>query len=360
MSSHYDNPLGLDGFAYVEFVSDKPDYLKDLFEKLGFVYYSKHKNLKIDLFRQGEINFLINKEPSGFPQRFLQEHGPGACGVAFFVNNAASAFEKSITAGAKPAASESRPGEIMVPAIEGIGGSKIYFIERYEAPHDFFDINFEPSYLSDKETHGFGLILVDHLTNNVYRGRMSYWADFYTKVFNFQQIRYFDVSGEYSGLHSKAMGAPDGKIKIPLNEEAEGSNGQIQEFLSKFNGEGIQHIALTTDNIIETIDKIKSKGLPLMTPPPDKYYNLVDTRLPEHGQQLDELHQRGILIDGNTTDGEKRLLLQIFSETLVGPLFFEFIERRGDNGFGEGNFKALFESMERDQVIRGKLKTKEN
>src|SRR5471030_2490934 len=239
MSLHYDNPLGLDGFAYIEFVTNDKTNLKELFEKLGFNFYSKHKNLSIDLYRQGGINFMINNESSGFPKRFLQEHGPGACGVAFFVKNAADAFEKSINAGAKHLLNESRPGEIVVPAIEGIGGSKIYFIERYDSLHDFFDINFESSDLTEEETYGFGLSLVDHLTNNVYRGRMGYWSDFYSRIFNFQQIRYFDVSGEYSGLRSKAMSAPDGKIKIPLNEEAEGSSGQIQEFLTKFKGEGI-------------------------------------------------------------------------------------------------------------------------
>jgi 4-hydroxyphenylpyruvate dioxygenase len=207
----------------------------------------------------------------------------------------------------------------------------------------------------DRHPRGHGLRLIDHLTHNVYRGRMSYWAGFYERIFNFREIRYFDIKGEYTGLTSKAMTAPDGKIRIPLNEEASRSTGQIEEFLMQYNGEGIQHIALLTDDLVETIDGLRAAGVPLMTPPPATYYEMLDERLPGHGEEVAALQSRGILLDGTTGNGQQRLLLQIFSGTLLGPVFFEFIQRKGDEGFGEGNFKALFESMERDQLRRGVL-----
>jgi 4-hydroxyphenylpyruvate dioxygenase len=184
---------------------------------------------------------------------------------------------------------------------------------------------------------------------------MAFWAQYYEKLFNFREIRYFDIQGAYTGLTSKAMTAPDGKIRIPLNEESSQGSGQIEEFLMKFNGEGIQHVALLTDDIFSTIDKLALAGVPLMTAPNEVYYEMLEERLPGHGQPVAELQTRGILLDGSTKDGKPRLLLQIFSETLLGPVFFEFIQRKGDDGFGEGNFKALFESIERDQVRRGVL-----
>ncbi|SLM65193.1 MULTISPECIES: 4-hydroxyphenylpyruvate dioxygenase [Dickeya] len=355
MTHLFDNPLNLNGFAFVEFVTGSPETLSSLFISLGFTRVAHHRRRDITLFRQNNINFLISHSTSGFPHTFLQEHGSGACGVGFYVNDAAQAYEQALQSGAKPAVQGVNHGEIMVPAIEGIGGSRIYFIEKYSDDLDVFDINFDFISGVERKPKGFGLHTLDHLTNNVYQGRMEYWAEFYHRIFNFQQIRYFDIAGEYSGLHSKAMMAPDGKIRIPLNEEAEGSQGQIQEFLRRFNGEGIQHIAMQTDNILTTLDKLRQAGVPLMTAPSDSYYQMVEERLPGHGRNLAALQSRGILIDGNTENGQKKLLLQIFSETLIGPLFFEFIERDGDEGFGEGNFKALFESMERDQLARGEI-----
>jgi 4-hydroxyphenylpyruvate dioxygenase len=249
--------------------------------------------------------------------------------------------------------------ELKLPAIRGIGGAIIYLIDRYEDDLSIYDIDFEYLPNIDRHPEGCGFTLIDHLTHNVYKGRMEYWANYYEKLFNFQEIRYFDIKGEYTGLTSKAMTAPDGKIRIPLNEES-GSNGQIEEFLKDYNGEGIQHIAFICDDILACWDKLKAKGAPFMTPPPDTYYEMLSDRLPGHGQAVEELKKRGILLDG-TTEGEKpRLLLQIFSETMIGPIFFEFIQRKGDDGFGEGNFKALFESMERDQLRRGVLQADEN
>ena len=242
------------------------------------------------------------------------------------------------------------PMELNIPAIKGIGGMPIFLVDR-----DIYENDFEFIEGVDRHPVGTGLNEIDHLTHNVYKGRMEYWANFYEKIFNFQEIRYFDIKGEYTGLTSKALTAPDGKIRIPLNEDSDKGNGQIAEFLADFNGEGIQHIAFITDDLIGTWDKLKSLGMKFMTPPPNTYYEMLPERLPNHGEPTEELQQRGILLDGSTQNGEKKLLLQIFSQNMLGPVFFEFIQRKADDGFGEGNFKALFESIERDQIRRGVL-----
>jgi 4-hydroxyphenylpyruvate dioxygenase len=247
------------------------------------------------------------------------------------------------------------PMELRLPAIKGIGGAPLYLIDRFDDGHAIYDIDFRFVDGVDRHPPGHGLKLIDHLTHNVYRGRMGFWAAFYERLFNFRQIRYFDIQGEHTGLTSRAMTAPDGKIRIPLNEESSRGSGQIEEFLMKFNGEGIQHIALITDDLLATVDSLRAAGVPLMSAPNDIYYAMLQERLPGHGEPVAQLQQRGILLDGSTSNGEKRLLLQIFSETLLGPVFFEFIQRKADEGFGEGNFKALFESLERDQIRRGAL-----
>jgi 4-hydroxyphenylpyruvate dioxygenase len=247
--------------------------------------------------------------------------------------------------------------ELRLPAIRGIGGAPLYLIDRYLPGSSIYDIDFD--YLPDVDPHpaGVGLEVVDHLTHNVYRGRMDHWADFYQRFFNFREIRHFDIAGEETGLVSKAMTAPDNRIRIPLNEEARGGGeGQIEEFLLRYNGEGIQHIAFSCSSLFDTLNALRSAGVPFMPPPPDDYYEMLEARLPGHGEDLATLKQHGVLLDGSTTDGEPRLLLQIFSETLIGPIFFEFIQRKGDEGFGEGNFQALFESIERDQIRRGALR----
>jgi 4-hydroxyphenylpyruvate dioxygenase len=272
------------------------------------------------------------------------------------VKDAHHAYERALTLGAQPIEVPTGPMELRLPAIKGIGGAPLYLIDRFRDGESIYDIDFEFIANVDRHPKGHGLKIVDHLTHNVYRGRMEFWAGFYEKLFNFRQIRYFDITGEYSGLTSKAMTAPDGLIRIPLNEESSKGAGQIEEFLMKFNGEGIQHVALLSDDLIATIDRLRAAGVPLMAPPPDTYYESLDTRLPGHGQPAEALKARGILLDGNTGEGGPRLLLQIFSETLLGPVFFEFIQRKGDTGFGEGNFKALFDSIERDQIRRGAIK----
>jgi 4-hydroxyphenylpyruvate dioxygenase len=276
--------------------------------------------------------------------------------MAFRVANATQAYQRALDLGAQPIDIPTGPMELKLPAIRGIGGAILYLIDRYDDGASIYDIDFEYLEGVDRWPAGCGFELIDHLTHNVYRGRMDYWANYYEKLFNFREIRYFDIKGEYTGLKSRAMTAPDGKIRIPLNEEG-GAGGQIEEFLMKYNGEGIQHIAFSCDDLPACWDRLKARGMPFMTPPPDAYYDMLEERLPGHGEPVGELQSRGILLDGSTEGGSPRLLLQIFSETLVGPIFFEFIERKEDEGFGEGNFQALFESMERDQLRRGALAT---
>lgn len=351
-----ENPMGLDGFEFVEFSAPQRDLLEPTFEMLGFSRVAVHRSKDVHLWRQGNINFIINYEPRSPAFYYAEEHGPSACGMAFRVKDAHHAYHRALDLGAQPIEINTGPMELRLPAIRGIGGTPLYLIDRYLPGSSIYDIDFE--YLDDVEPcpRGLGLGEIDHLTHNVYRGRMDYWAGFYEKYFNFREIRKFDIHGQETGLVSRAMTAPDDKIRIPLNEEARGgSEGQIEEFLIQYNGEGIQHIALACDDIAATVATLRDRGIPMMTPPPESYYDLLDQRLPGHGESIAELRQHGILIDGSTENGQPRLLLQIFSETLVGPIFFEFIERKGDDGFGEGNFQALFEAMERDQMRRGAL-----
>ena len=362
MADLFDNPMGLMGFEFVEFASPAHGVLEPLFEKMGFTLVAKHRSKDVVLYRQGGINFIVNREAKSQAGYFAAEHGPCACGLAFRVRDAHQAYKLALSRGAQPVEIPTGPMELRLPAIKGIGGAPLYLIDRFEEGKSIYDIDFEYLEGVDRNPVGHGFQVVDHLTHNVYRGRMAYWADFYNKLFNFQEIRYFDIQGEYTGLTSKAMTAPDGLIRIPLNEEARQGGGQIEEFLMQFNGEGIQHIALLCEDLPTAIDQLQLAGIPLLTAPNDIYYANLDKRLPGHGQAVGELQSRGILLDGTTDGGRPRLLLQIFSEPLLGPVFFEFIERKGNyrEGFGEGNFKALFESMERDQISRGALKVDED
>ncbi|WP_375209079.1 4-hydroxyphenylpyruvate dioxygenase [Hyphomonas jannaschiana] len=362
MADLFDNPAGLDGFEFIEFSAPEKGVLEPVFETMGFTKVARHRSKDVELWRQGGINLITNYEPKSAAWYFSREHGPSACGMGFRVRDARKAYKHLLEQGAEPVHVQTGPMELHIPGIRGIGNSIIYLIDRYGDGLDIYDIDFE--YLPDVEKHpvGAGFKLIDHLTHNVYGGRMKYWADFYEKLFNFQEIRYFDIKGEYTGLTSKALTAPDGKIRIPLNEEGKGGGGQIEEFLREFNGEGIQHIALICDDLYACYDSLKQKGVPFMTAPPATYYEMLDERLPGHGEDVEGLKSRGLLLDGTTEGGQPRLLLQIFAQAQVGPVFFEFIQRKGDykEGFGEGNFKALFESMERDQIQRGALKVEED
>ncbi|MEM9879730.1 MAG: 4-hydroxyphenylpyruvate dioxygenase [Pseudomonadota bacterium] len=350
----FENPAGLDGFEFIEFSAPEKGVLEPVFQAMGFAQVAHHRSKDVDLWRQGGINLIVNYEPKSAAWFFAREHGPAACGMGFRVRDAKKAYDHLISQGAEPVCVETGIMELKLPAIRSIGNSIIYLIDRYgDDTLSIYDIDFE--YLAGVERcpKGFGFKLIDHLTHNVYGGRMGYWADYYERLFNFREIRFFDIKGEYTGLMSKALTAPDGKIRIPLNEEGEGGKGQIEEFLRAFNGEGIQHIALICDDLVACWDKLKEAGVPFMTAPPGAYYDMLAERLPGHGEDVGQLQMRGILLDGTTEGENPRLLLQIFAEPQLGPVFFEFIQRKGDDGFGEGNFKALFESIERDQVARG-------
>ncbi|QDF99071.1 4-hydroxyphenylpyruvate dioxygenase [Azoarcus sp. DD4] len=355
MADLFDNPMGLMGFEFVEFASPTANVLEPLFEKMGFTRVAEHRSKDVTLYRQGDINFIVNREPRCIPAYFAAEHGPSACGMAFRVRDSHKAYQRALELGAQPLDLPTGPMELRLPAIRGIGGAPLYLIDRFEDGGSIYDIDFKFIDGVDRHPAGYGFKLIDHLTHNVYRGRMAHWGEFYERIFNFREIRYFDIKGEYTGLTSRAMTAPDGKIRIPLNEESSKGSGQIEEFLMKFNGEGIQHVALLTDDLLASVDQLRAAGIPLMSAPRDTYYEMLDERLPGHGEDPAALQARGILLDGSTEGGNRRLLLQIFSECLLGPVFFEFIQRKGDDGFGEGNFKALFESLERDQIRRGAI-----
>jgi 4-hydroxyphenylpyruvate dioxygenase len=359
MADVFDNPLGLDGFEFIEFSAPEKGLLEPVFERMGFSRIARHRSKDVDLWRQGEINLIANYEPQSPAAYFAAEHGPSACGMAFRVKNARVAYDEAIARGAEPVETRTGPMELRLPAIRGIGGAMIYLVDRYGDALSIYDIDFDYLPGVDRNPVGAGFKIIDHLTHNVYGGRMAHWGGFYERVFNFREIRYFDIKGEYTGLTSRAMTAPDGKIRIPLNEEGKAGGGQIEEYLRAYNGEGIQHIAFSCDDLPACWDRLKALGTPFAPPPPKAYYDMLEERLPGHGEPVDALQSRGILLDGSTEDGDPRLLLQIFSQTMIGPVFFEFIQRKKDEGFGEGNFTALFKSIERDQIERGALLVEE-
>jgi 4-hydroxyphenylpyruvate dioxygenase len=363
MAERWENPMGTDGFEFIEYSAPDPGAMGALFERLGFKAIARHRHKDVLLYRQGEINFIVNAEPDSFAQRFARQHGPSICAIAFRVADAKAAYERAVSLGAWGYAGHAGPGELNIPAIKGIGDSLLYFIDRWRGKGGkqtgdigntgFYDVDFEPLPGAELNPAGHGLATIDHLTHNVHKGRMKEWADFYARLFNFREIRYFDIEGQVTGVKSKAMTSPCGKIRIPINEEGTEKAGQIQEYLDKYHGEGIQHVALGSTDLYRTVDALRAKGVKLLGTN-DTYYELVDKRIPGHGENLAELRKRKILIDGKAG----ALLLQIFSENQLGPIFFEFIQRKGDEGFGEGNFKALFESIELDQIRRGVLKSK--
>ena len=359
MADVFDNPLGLDGFEFIEFSAPEKGLLEPVFERMGFSRIARHRSKDVDLWRQGEINLIANYEPQSPAAYFAAEHGPSACGMAFRVKNARVAYDEAIARGAEPVETRTGPMELRLPAIRGIGGAMIYLVDRYGDALSIYDIDFDYLPGVDRNPVGAGFKIIDHLTHNVYGGRMAHWGGFYERVFNFREIRYFDIKGEYTGLTSRAMTAPDGKIRIPLNEEGKAGGGQIEEYLRAYNGEGIQHIAFSCDDLPACWDRLKALGTPFAPPPPKAYYDMLEERLPGHGEPVDALQSRGIMLDGSTEDGDPRLLLQIFSQTMIGPVFFEFIQRKKDEGFGEGNFTALFKSIERDQIERGALLVEE-
>lgn len=353
MNQLWDNPIGTDGFEFVEYTAPDVGQLHRYFEQMGFRAVARHRSKDVVLYRQGESNFIVNAEPGSHGSRFAKAHGPSACAMAFRVKDAAQAYRKLIELGARPFANQIGPMELNIPAIEGIGGSAIYLVDRY-GEHSIYDVDFIPTDPSRGFAHtGAGVSYIDHITHNVFRGNMDKWAGFYEKLFNFREVRYFDIEGKLTGLKSRAMTSPDGKIRIPINESSD-DKSQIAEYLEDYKGEGIQHIALGTDDIYHTVEKMKVSGIPFQDTP-DTYYARLDNRIKGHGEDVERLKKLRVLIDGAPTSGQG-LLLQIFTRNAIGPIFFEIIQRKGNEGFGEGNFRALFESIELDQIQRGVLK----
>ncbi len=349
--SLWENPMGTDGFEFVEYTAPDPAALGRLFEQLGFAAVARHRSKNVTLYRQGDVNFIVNAEPESFAQAFARLHGPSVCAIAFRVRDAAKAYQRALALGARPVAGKLGPMELNIPAIEGIGGSLLYLVDRY-GDHTIYDVDFVPLPGGDPRPQGAGLTGIDHLTHNVHQGRMALWARYYEQLFNFREVRYFDIEGKLTGLRSKAMTSPCGKIRIPINESAD-DKSQIEEYLAAYHGEGIQHIALATRDIYRTVETLRAAGIKFQDVP-DTYYEQVAARLPGHGEDMARLERNRILIDGAPAAGGG-LLLQIFTDTMIGPIFFEIIERKGNEGFGEGNFRALFESIELDQIRRGVL-----
>jgi 4-hydroxyphenylpyruvate dioxygenase len=341
-----ENPMGTDGFEFVEYTAPDTKELAALFELMGFSAIARHRSKDVILYRQGEINFIINHEPDSFAQAFARVHGSSVCAFAVRVKDAARAYKRALELGARPHQGHVGPMELNIPAIKGIGDSLIYLVDRY-GERSIYDVDFVLIEGAEKEPAGAGLTHIDHLTHNVQKGRMDEWARFYERLFNFHEIRYFDIHGEKTGLRSRAMLSPCGKIRIPINEPTD-RKSQIEEYLEAYRGEGIQHIALAARNIYGTVETLRARGVKFMSTP-DTYYQFIGARLPGHGEDEERLKRNAILIDGSPGS----LLLQIFTETVIGPIFFEVIQRKGDEGFGEGNFQALFEAIERDQMARG-------
>ena len=350
MTDNVDNPMGTDGFEFVEYAAPDPKALAALFKGMGFVAVARHRSKDVTLYRQGDINFIINAEAGSFAQAFARVHGPSVCAMAFRVRDSAIALSRAVELGARPYHGPVGPMELNIPAIRGIGDSLIYLVDRY-GESTIYDVDFVPVEGAPQSPEGVGLTGVDHLTHNVHRGRMDEWAAFYERLFGFREIRFFDIRGQVTGLRSRAMVSPCGAIRIPINESAD-DKSQIAEFLAAYRGEGIQHIALATDDIYAAVEALRARDIGFMSVP-NAYYDAVDERLPGHGENLERLGRDRILIDG--APAEDRLLLQIFTETVIGPIFFEIIQRKGDEGFGEGNFQALFEAIEQDQIARGVL-----
>ncbi len=349
----FENPMGVDGFQFVEFAAPEPAMLHTLFRKLGFTAVAKHRTRAITLYRQGACDFLVNEEPNSFAADFAAKHGPCACGFAIRVSKPAEwAREAAIKNGAEAVANKEASKAVMAPVIKGIGDCMLYLVDRYGDKGSIYDESFDWLPGAERHPKGFGLTFIDHLTHNLYFGNMAKWAGYYERLFNFREIRYFDIKGAKTGLVSKAMTAPDGMVRIPLNESSD-PKSQINEYLDQYHGEGIQHIACFTDNIYETIEAMRAQGVEFLDTP-NAYYDVIDERIPNHGEDVARMRKNKILIDADQ-ETKKKLLLQIFTQNAIGPIFFEIIQRKGNPGFGEGNFQALFESIEREQMRRGVL-----
>lgn len=344
------NPIGLNGVNFIEYSGPDAQYLNSLFSRLGFKEVSSIHAKNIKLYRQGNVNFILNCEPQTFATQFAQKHGPCICSTGFYVEDADHAFKTAIQRGAKAFdGNEHQRGATPFQAIYGIGDSLIYFMDDKNIKKLYEELFKVPAY--DNSVMGFGLLEVDHFTNNVPVGEMQKWCDFYSKVFNFRETRYFDIRGKQTGLISKVMRSPCGKFSVPINEPSD-QKSQIQEYLDEYKGSGIQHLALLTNDIVTTLETMKDSNIEFLTPPPATYYKMLKDRLPNVNEDIARLEKNAILVDGD----DQGYLLQIFTKNVIGPIFYELIQRKNHSGFGEGNFQALFDSIERDQKERGYLK----
>ena len=349
------NPMGIDGFEFVEFAAPNQagfDALHALFKRMGFAAAMKHKTRAITVYRQGGVNFLVNEDPDSFAADFAKAHGPCACGFAIrFSTPGTEVLSTVLGNGGEAIAEKAASKAVDAPVVRGIGDCMLYLVDRYGDKGSVYE-DYAPIPGADQNPKGFGLTFIDHLTHNLFFGNMQKWSDYYERLFNFREIRYFDIKGLKTGLVSKAMTAPDGVVRIPLNESND-PKSQINEYLDAYKGEGIQHIACFTDDIYTTIEAMRAQGVEFLDTP-DTYFDVIDMRVPNHGEDVPRLRANKILIDADA-ETKQRKLLQIFTTNAIGPIFFEIIQRKGNEGFGEGNFQALFESIERDQMKRGVL-----
>lgn len=338
------NPLGLNGIEFVEFSSAQPNELHKLFIDFGFSKIARHSTQDIDLYRQGSIVMLLNRQPKSFGDQFQKMHGPSISAMGWRFNNPQKAYEEALARGARACTTGDyrKSDGLPVPAIYGIGDSLIYFVEANQ-PIGFTKLQ-DPTIVPEK-----GFLLIDHLTNNVFKGTMQEWATFYKQIFGFEEVRYFDIKGKKTGLTSYALRSPCGQFCIPINEASE-AKSQINEFLEEYHGPGVQHLAFLTRDLTTSIQKLKGTSIETLDIAPG-YYEKAFKRVPQVKEDRGLIQDLNILVDGDS----EGYLLQIFTKKLVGPIFIELIQRENHLSFGEGNFQALFDSIERDQEKRGVL-----
>jgi 4-hydroxyphenylpyruvate dioxygenase len=341
--SAQENPAGIEGMAFLEYASAKPEAMRALFRRMGFTRTGLRRQKKVEYYEQNECVFLLTEEPGSFAESFHEAHGPSACSMGWRVTNAKKAFELAVERGARPF--EGTNGTVPFPAVYGIGDSLIYFVDDKFALRKLF----APT--NETPVPQKGLLKIDHLTNNVPHGEMDKWCDFYGKIFNFKNVRYFDIKGAKTGLISKVMVSPGYKVLIPINESSD-AKSQINAYLEEYNGSGIQHVAFLVSNAIHTVEELNKEKLSFLDAPPDTYYEALPSRLPLLWEEIARLQGLSLLADGD----EAGYLIQIFTKNMIGPIFFEIIQRENHWGFGNGNFQALFDAIERDQMKRGYLK----
>jgi 4-hydroxyphenylpyruvate dioxygenase len=348
------NPAGLKSIDHLEFTVDSlsSNTLK-LFSTMGFIQTAENHEAK--LFTQGQVRFLAKAatNENDHARKYYRNHGEGVSKISFQVESVEKALEVTLKNGATLVndlhLDETSEGKIKTAAIQGFGDVINEFVER---PNGIFRAGFKKTSKDElAKPLATRVSRIDHLTNNVPKGQMDHWVEFYKKTYGFIETRYFDIKGSQTGLNSKVVQLADNSIIIPINEpEKEGGKSQIQEFLDVHKGPGVQHIALMTPDIISTVRELRERGVNFLQVP-STYYEDIPKRPFNVTEELKILERHNLLVDGDA----EGYLLQIFSETYIGPLFFEFIQRKNHWGFGNGNFQALFDAIERDQIKRGYL-----